>query len=183
MSDEEAIFGHLDVFCNRVKSLLEQIISLAQFQSLYNQANSLPRPKREDFAHGTLINGRFVKTKYKNDSSHHEESSDDVDDGDDDDDDNDDDDDDDNYDDSDDVDGVDDDTNYDEKDAALNKEDQYNIKTIVTDPKSSKTIESKSTFATEKSSLETKNNKRVKHDVKSTKSDFGDWEKNNELLG
>jgi hypothetical protein len=69
MSDEEAIFGHMDSFCDRVRSVLEEIVSLAQFQTLYKQAGSLPRPKRDDFAKGTLINGRFVTNKNGDENS------------------------------------------------------------------------------------------------------------------
>lgn len=48
MSEEEIIFGHLDTFCNRIKCLLDQFTSLAQFQSLYKMSSTLSRPKRED---------------------------------------------------------------------------------------------------------------------------------------
>lgn len=64
MSDEETIFGHVDLFCRRVKSVYEQIVSLAQFKSVFRQSNSLSRPKREDYAHGKVINGRFVANKH-----------------------------------------------------------------------------------------------------------------------
>jgi hypothetical protein len=63
MSDETAIFSHIDSFCARVRNVLEQIVGLAQFQSLYKQASLLPRPKRDDYAYGTIINGRFVASK------------------------------------------------------------------------------------------------------------------------
>ncbi len=76
MSDEEAIFGHIDSFCDRVRSVLEEIVSLAQFQALYKQAGSLPRPKREDFAKGTLINGRFVANKNGEENSDEDEDED-----------------------------------------------------------------------------------------------------------
>ena len=48
MSEENVIFGHLDTFCNRVKCVCDQMISLAQFQSLHRESSSLSRPKRED---------------------------------------------------------------------------------------------------------------------------------------
>jgi hypothetical protein len=48
MSEEEVIFGHLDTFCNRIKCLIDQFTSLAQFQSLFRISSTLSRPKRED---------------------------------------------------------------------------------------------------------------------------------------
>jgi hypothetical protein len=73
MSDEETIFSHIDVFCARIKNVLEEIISFAQFQTLYKQSNTLPRPKRDDFARGTVINGRFVTSKINDNNSSDED--------------------------------------------------------------------------------------------------------------
>lgn len=50
MSEENIIFGHLDTFCNRIKCVCDQIISLLQFQALYRESLSLSRPKREDIS-------------------------------------------------------------------------------------------------------------------------------------
>jgi hypothetical protein len=48
MSEEEIIFGHMDTFCERIRCVLEEIISLAQFQLLFKASPALARPKRED---------------------------------------------------------------------------------------------------------------------------------------
>jgi len=48
MSEEDVIFGHMDQFCNRIRCVLEEIISLAQFQLLFKASPALARPKRED---------------------------------------------------------------------------------------------------------------------------------------
>lgn len=48
MSEEDIIFGHLDMFCQRIRYLIDQMISLSQFQLLYKSSSNLSRPKRED---------------------------------------------------------------------------------------------------------------------------------------
>ena len=48
MSEEEIIFAHMDTFCNRVKCVIDQIVSLAQFQLLFKTSSGLTRPKKED---------------------------------------------------------------------------------------------------------------------------------------
>jgi hypothetical protein len=48
MSEEDIIFGHIDTFCNRIKCIIDQITSLAQFQLLLKASAGLSRPKKED---------------------------------------------------------------------------------------------------------------------------------------
>lgn len=48
MSEEDVIFGHIDTFCNRIQSVIDQYVSLAQFHALYKTSPGLSRPKRED---------------------------------------------------------------------------------------------------------------------------------------
>jgi hypothetical protein len=48
MSEEDIIFGHIDTFCNRIQSVIDQYVSLAQFHALYKTSPGLSRPKRED---------------------------------------------------------------------------------------------------------------------------------------
>lgn len=48
MSEEDVIFGHLDMFCQRIRCLIDQMISLSQFQLLSKLSSNLSRPKKED---------------------------------------------------------------------------------------------------------------------------------------
>ena len=48
MSEEDIIFSHVDTFCNRIKCVIDQMVSLSQFISLYKTSSGLSRPKRED---------------------------------------------------------------------------------------------------------------------------------------
>ena len=48
MSEEDIIFGHIDTFCNRIQSVIDQYVSLAQFHSLFKTSPGLSRPKREE---------------------------------------------------------------------------------------------------------------------------------------
>ena len=48
MSEEDVIFGHIDIFCDRVQCVIDQIVSLSQFQLLFKASTGLPRPKKED---------------------------------------------------------------------------------------------------------------------------------------
>ncbi|RNA30023.1 dynein gamma flagellar outer arm-like, partial [Brachionus plicatilis] len=48
MSEEDVIFGHLDMFCQRIRCLIDQMVSLSQFQLLFKSSSNLSRPKRED---------------------------------------------------------------------------------------------------------------------------------------
>lgn len=48
MSEEDIIFGHIDTFCNRIRCIIDQITSLAQFQLLLKASVGLSRPKKED---------------------------------------------------------------------------------------------------------------------------------------
>lgn len=48
MSEEDVIFSHLDIFCQRIRYLIDQMISLSQFQHLFKSSSNLSRPKKED---------------------------------------------------------------------------------------------------------------------------------------
>lgn len=49
MSEEDTIFNHLDTFCSRIKAIMDEIVTLAQFRQLQKASTGLARPKREDF--------------------------------------------------------------------------------------------------------------------------------------
>ena len=48
MSEEDVIFGHIDTFCNRIRCVLDQMVSLSQFHFLLKTSSYLPRIKKED---------------------------------------------------------------------------------------------------------------------------------------
>ncbi|XP_071818739.1 dynein axonemal heavy chain 5-like isoform X4 [Apostichopus japonicus] len=49
-ADEESLFGHLDTFCSRLRQLLEVIHTLVQYGKLAQNAEGLPRPRKDDLA-------------------------------------------------------------------------------------------------------------------------------------
>jgi len=48
MSDEDVIFNHLDMFCDRVKAVLGEMQTLAQLQALCKTTMGLSKPKKDD---------------------------------------------------------------------------------------------------------------------------------------
>lgn len=76
MSEEDIIFGHLDLFCNRIKCVIDQITSLAQFQILYKTSSSLPRPKREDLRTAKDDRGYNDNSDSDEDDFEHEDNED-----------------------------------------------------------------------------------------------------------
>lgn len=48
MSEEDVIFQHIDNFCARAKYVIEEMVTLAQFNVLAKTSIGLSRPKRED---------------------------------------------------------------------------------------------------------------------------------------
>jgi hypothetical protein len=51
MSEEEVIFNHLDEFCKRLKLIIDEIQTLAQFDYLYKTSTGLSRPKKDDLGY------------------------------------------------------------------------------------------------------------------------------------
>jgi hypothetical protein len=49
MSNETTIFNHIDTFCNRIRCIIDQIVSMAQIKCLKDHSKELSRPKKEDF--------------------------------------------------------------------------------------------------------------------------------------
>lgn len=72
MSEENTIFYHLDMFCNRIKCVSDQMVSLAQFQSLYRTSSSLSRPKREDLNSVRINRKDQQDSPYDNDDDDNE---------------------------------------------------------------------------------------------------------------
>ena len=48
MSDEDVIFNHMDMFCDRVKAILDEMQTLAQLQVLCKTTMGLSKPKKDD---------------------------------------------------------------------------------------------------------------------------------------
>lgn len=78
MSEENIIFGHLDTFCNRIKCVCDQIISLAQFQALYRVSFSLSRPKREDLSSVRMHGGKDASSSMASSPNDEEDNEDDI---------------------------------------------------------------------------------------------------------
>ncbi|XP_070190368.1 uncharacterized protein [Littorina saxatilis] len=48
ITDEDAIMAHMDVFCGRIRQLLEVINTMAQYNKLTKSLIGIPRPRKED---------------------------------------------------------------------------------------------------------------------------------------
>ncbi|XP_025098007.1 LOW QUALITY PROTEIN: dynein gamma chain, flagellar outer arm-like [Pomacea canaliculata] len=48
ITDEDAIMSHMDVFCSRIRKLLEVISTIAQYKKLQQTVTGIPRPRKED---------------------------------------------------------------------------------------------------------------------------------------
>ncbi|XP_076466964.1 uncharacterized protein LOC143298129 [Babylonia areolata] len=48
ITDEDAIMAHMDVFCGRIRQLLEVINTMAQYNKLTKTLIGIPRPRKED---------------------------------------------------------------------------------------------------------------------------------------
>ncbi|XP_077977225.1 dynein axonemal heavy chain 8-like isoform X3 [Glandiceps talaboti] len=47
-TDEDTIFGHLDLFCSRIREVLDVINAMTQYTKLTKTTERLPRPRKED---------------------------------------------------------------------------------------------------------------------------------------
>ncbi|XP_070568705.1 dynein axonemal heavy chain 5-like isoform X4 [Ptychodera flava] len=54
-TDEETIFGHLDLFCSRVRQVLDVVNALTQYTKLTKTTEGLPRPRKEDLIGDDLV--------------------------------------------------------------------------------------------------------------------------------
>ncbi|XP_060567478.1 dynein axonemal heavy chain 5-like [Ruditapes philippinarum] len=48
MTDEEAIMSHFDLFCNRIRQLIDVINTLAQYTKMVKSTRGVPKPRKED---------------------------------------------------------------------------------------------------------------------------------------
>ncbi|XP_053397319.1 dynein axonemal heavy chain 5-like isoform X6 [Mercenaria mercenaria] len=48
MTDEEAIMSHFDLFCNRIRQLIDVINTLAQYTKMTKSTRGVPKPRKED---------------------------------------------------------------------------------------------------------------------------------------
>ncbi|WAR07684.1 DYHG-like protein [Mya arenaria] len=48
LTDEEAIMSHFDLFCNRIRQLIDVINTLAQYTKLVKSTRGVPKPRKED---------------------------------------------------------------------------------------------------------------------------------------
>lgn len=48
ITDEDAIMSHMDIFCSRIRQLLEVINTMAQYNKLTKSLVGIPRPRKED---------------------------------------------------------------------------------------------------------------------------------------
>ncbi|KAL4232681.1 hypothetical protein ACF0H5_007369 [Mactra antiquata] len=48
MTDEEAIMSHFDLFCNRIRHLMDVVNTLAQYTKMVKSTRGVPKPRKED---------------------------------------------------------------------------------------------------------------------------------------